>query len=72
MNNLIIFINLQFSSIVVACNRNPVTDIVQALDTYNTPPKERDNKINPFPNVIQLSANYSDGKITCRYPNTHT
>ena len=50
----------------MACNRNPETGVVQGLDTYN----EAENPVNvvdPQQNVVQFSANYSDGRIKCRY-----
>lgn len=61
------FTCLQFSSDVVACNRNPETGEVQGLDTYNVPPTERGNNVDPNQNnIVQFSANYSDGRIMCR------
>ena len=58
--------HLQFSTDVVACNRNPNTDQAQALDTYNDP-MERANHVDPNQNnIVQFSANYSNGRIMCR------
>ena len=55
----------QFSSAVVACNRDPSTDVVEVLDTYNAPDK-RANELTPVQNVVKFVANYSDGRIACR------
>ena len=58
---------LQFSADVVACNRNPDTDQVQGLDTYNDP-TERANHVDPNQtNIVHFSGNYSNGRIMCRY-----
>ena len=61
---------LQFSTDVVACNRNPKTDVVQGLDTYNEP-DERANDVDPHQNVVLFSSNYTDGRIICRCVPTH-
>ena len=60
------YMHLQFSADVIACNRNPNTDQVQGLDTYNDP-KILTNKVDQNQiNVVQFSANYSNGRIICR------
>ena len=52
----------------MGCNRNPDTDAVEALDAYNDP-RERQNNIDPHQNVVQFSANFTDGRIKCRWTN---
>lgn len=59
-------LNVQFSTDVVACNRNSNTGQVKGLDTYNDP-TERANNVDPNQNnIVQFSGNYSDGRIACR------
>ena len=55
----------QFSSDVVACNRNPSTDVVEGLDTYNEA-NYKTNKVDPKPNVVLFSSDHTDGRIRCR------
>lgn len=59
------FLTMQLSADVFACNVNPDTHMVEALDTWN------DNSYNNAPNVDQsnitlLSGSFSDGRIVCR------
>ena len=61
------FFFFQFSADVVACNKNPDTGIIEGLDTYNDPPKNRANTVDKHQNVVHFSGNFSDGRIKCRY-----
>ena len=49
---------------VVACNRDPNTDMVRAFDTWNV--ASYNNEVDDVQDVILLSSDYSGGRITCR------
>ena len=50
---------------MVACNRNPSTDLVVALDTWNG--QIYSNDVDTIQDVEQFSSSYSAGRISCRY-----
>ena len=59
-----IYHNTQNLADVVACNRNPVTNMVEALDAWNT--ESYNNNIDAVQDVQQFSGTYSGGRIRCR------
>ena len=50
---------------IVACNRNPATNMVEALDAWNI--QGYGNNIDAVQDVQQFSGSYSSGRIKCRY-----
>ena len=66
-NYACIIINQQSLSDVVACNRNPTTNMVEALDAWNI--QGYGNVVDAIQDVQRFSGTYSGGRITCRYIN---
>lgn len=50
---------------VVACNRNPATNMVEALDAWNI--QGYGNNIDAIQDVQTFLGTYSGGRIRCRY-----
>ena len=55
---------MQFAADVVGCNRDPSNDMVVAVDTWN-PPQDRTNTLDTISNVMLLSSNFNNGRISC-------
>jgi hypothetical protein len=62
----IFFICLQNSADVVACNRDPGTDIITSFDAWNIQ-SSKGNQIDTIQDVVLFSGGYNNGRITCRY-----
>ena len=58
-------ISLQNLADVVACNRDPSTGMVAALDGWNT--AGYSNVVDSVQDVMLFSGSYNLGRITCRY-----
>ena len=65
INQCITAIYQQESADVVACNRDPATDMVEALDTWNT--VGFNNIVDAIQDVESFLRSYSGGRIRCRY-----
>ena len=57
------FSNVQFSTDVLACNLNPTTGMVEALDAWN--PASRNNIVDNDQDVFLFSGTSAGGRITC-------
>ena len=55
----------QFDADVVACNRDPGTDMIEALDTYNLPPRTRNNLVDIRQNVQLFNSSFDGSRIIC-------
>ena len=62
---IITFLCQQALADVVACNRNPSTGMVEALDAWNA--QFYRNIIDTVQDVQHFSGTYSGGRIRCRY-----
>jgi hypothetical protein len=64
-----LYLNLNFCqqslADVVACNRNPSTNMVEALDAWNI--QGYGNNVDAVQDVQLFSGTYSGGRIRCRY-----
>ena len=49
---------------MVACNRDPATGMVEALDAWNI--QGYGNEIDTVQDVVQFSASHTLGRIVCR------
>ena len=56
---------IQFSADVVACNRDPATNLVEVLDTYNVPFPIRNNVVDPTQDVILFNSSFDGARISC-------
>ena len=54
----------------MACNRDPATNMVEALDTWNI--QGYDNNVDAVQDVELFSGSYSGGRISCRYTYIYT
>ncbi len=63
---IIFFVYLQNSADVVACNRDPGTDIMTSFDAWNIQ-SSKGNQIDTIQDVVLFSGSYNNGRITCRY-----
>ena len=50
----------------MACNRDPSTNMLEVLDTWNVQ-SFKSNDVDSIQDVVLFSGNYSNGRITCRY-----
>ena len=57
--------SIQFSADVVACNRDPATNLVEVLDTYNVPFPIRNNMVDPTQDVILFNSSFDGARISC-------
>ena len=59
---------MQFDADVVACNRDPNTNMIEALDTYNPGTNEnRTNRVDLAQNVRLFSSSFDGSRIICTY-----
>lgn len=67
INVLLISLSLQSEADVVACLRNPVNDVILALDAWNIPGAARGNVIDPdnSQDVTLISGNFTNQRISC-------
>ena len=66
MPHLTVFCLLsQFDADVVACNRNPGTNEIEALDTYNAPSPTRNNLVDARQNVRLFNSSFDGTRIIC-------
>ena len=56
---------MQFSADVVACNRDPITNMVEALDTYNVPSPGRNNLVDASQDVLLFNSSFDGTRINC-------
>ena len=57
---------IQFSADVVACNRDPATDMIEVLDTYNVAPTMgRNNLVDPTQDVMLFNSTFDGTRISC-------
>lgn len=57
----------QFDADVVGCVRDPITDNVTTIDTYNVMAFTRNNVPDPTQDVIPFSSSFINGIISCTY-----
>ena len=55
---------MQFAADVVGCNRDPSNNMIEAVDTWN-PAQARTNTLDTISNVILLSSDFNNGRISC-------
>lgn len=60
-----VLVILQYATDVVACNRDPNTDMVETLDAWNSAVWRR-TTVDTNSDVVKFSSNYIDGRISCR------
>ena len=56
---------LQFSSDVVGCNRDPATDVISVVDTWNVPSNGRLNTLDVTQDVVLFQGSFVNGRISC-------
>ena len=59
------FFLTQFSADVLACNYNPSTSMVEALDTWNAATPARGNTVDDDQDVFLFSGELRNGRISC-------
>ena len=57
----------QFDADVVGCNRNPGTNMIEALDTYNVPSPDRNNLVDRRQNVLLFNSSFDGTRIICTW-----
>ena len=55
----------QFSADVLACNYNPSSSMVEALDTWNADTPTRGNTVDDNQDVFLFSGELRNGRISC-------
>ena len=59
------FMITQFSSDVVGCNRDPATDVISVVDTWNVPSNGRLNTLDATQDVVLFQGSFINGRISC-------
>ena len=60
----IFWLFVQFSADVVGCNRDPATNLVEVLDTYNEA-AVRNNQPDPTQDVVLFNSSFDGTRIFC-------
>jgi hypothetical protein len=60
-----LIVHPQFAADVVGCNRDPNTDMIAAVDTWNLNPDTRFNVLDATQDVELFSGSFMNGRITC-------